>query len=672
MKREFLRIAAFVVHWFVRFPVIGAIATAFVAVLAFGGGRSFGLPDLFWHQVLILKLMLIGFSTAIVLFLVSIVGFLLESEDTDCSLPEYVTGTYPLLFLCVVLGTFRTVREPDDVSPWWLLLGHVGGIVFAIVTTWLLIQIAKRLIAHPVVDRAFARASRASPEKRWLHVYASVVIVGFFLVYALLALAMPRWLPSAVAICLIFCIVLLIYGFVRFQFPHERIVVTAALIVAIAVAAILTPYKHRFPALDPLYQHPIAIPPIQSPMPANHLIANDAVLRKWLSIVPPAMAKPKLAIIATSGGGIRAAVWTTAVLNALTTGPYRIPSFPYHVRVMTGASGGMVGAAYFAASVPQPFVQLPMTSVSKTVARKLPPMAEDSLEPVARSLALRDLPGLLAFWSFRDRGSALEQAWSQHAPGVMDTPFSTLAIGEREGWRPSLIFTPMLVEDGRRLLVSNLDLNFLLENRALDVYSRPSLDLFRLIPTAQAMPVAAAARMSASFPYITPAAELPTIPRRHVVDAGYWDNFGVHTAVAWIEQNLPWLRANTSGVVVIQIRDIESESDNKDLRRWPPSFPLRAFDEFLAPMLSALRARASTMTFHNDKDLARITDGFITTVVIENPNRSVLSCSLTRRQASETLDYFEKHPTSIATQRLLALREWWTRPPSSVLSVPLW
>jgi hypothetical protein len=669
MKKEFRRIAAFVLHWFVRFPVIGAIAIAFVGVLAFGGGRSFGLPDLFWHQVLVLKLLLIGFSTAIVLFLVCIVGFLLESEDTNCSLQEYVTGTYPLLFLCVVAGTFRTVREPDDVNPWWLLLGHVAGIVFAIATTWSLIQIARRLIAHPVIDRAYARASRASPEKRWLHVYASLVIVGFALVYAILAAAMPRWLPSAVAVCLIFCILLLIYGFVRFQFPHERIVVSAALIAAMALAAIVTPYKHRFPALDPQYEHPIAIPPTQSTALASHLIANDAVLGKWLSIVPAGAAKPKLAIIATSGGGIRAAVWTTAVLNALTTGPYAIPSFPYHVRVLTGASGGMVGAAYFAASVPQPFVQRPMTSVSTTVERKLPPMADDSLEPVARSLALRDLPGMLAFWSFRDRGSALEEAWSQHAPGVMDTPFSTMAIGEREGWRPSLIFTPMLVEDGRRLLVSNLDLSFMLENHGpqIDrdwVYSRPSLDLFRLMPAAQSMPVAAAARMNASFPWVAPAAELPTIPRRHVVDAGYWDNFGVHTSVTWIERNLPWLRANTSGVVVIQIRDVESESDNNNLTRWPPALPLRAFDEFIAPVVAALRGRQSAMTFHNDKDLEQITNGtngFVTTVVIENPIRAVLSWSLTRHQAIEMLEYFEKHPTAVATQRLVALRSWWTR-----------
>ncbi|HEY8130765.1 MAG TPA: hypothetical protein VII12_02645, partial [Thermoanaerobaculia bacterium] len=181
----------------------------------------------------------------------------------------------------------------------------------------------------------------------------------------------------------------------------------------------------------------------------------------------------------------------------------------------------------------------------------------------------------------------------------------------------------------------------------------------------QSMPVAAAARMSASFPYVTPAAELPTIPRRHVVDAGYWDNFGVHTAVAWIERNLPWLQANTSGVVVIQIRDVESESDNNNLTRWPPSLPLRAFDEFLAPVFGALRARESAMTFHNDKDLSAITNGtngFVTTVVIENPIRAVISWSLTRRQASEMLDYFEKHPTSIATQRLVALRDWWLRP----------
>ncbi len=667
------RTSKFLLHWFVRFPVLGAIAAAFVGVLAFGGARSLGLPDLFWHQELVLKLLLNGFSTAIVFTLVCVVGFLLESEDTDTPMPSYLAATYPVLFLFLVYGTMRAGREPEYPRPSWLLLGHLLGIVFSAVTTWVLAQLAKRLIEHPVIDKTYERllTARASPEKRWLHVYATLVIAGFAMVYAILALSMPQWFPSAAAICIVFCIVLLVYGFIRFQFPRERIVLTAALIAGATFAAAVTPYRHRFPALDRFYRRPIAIPQQQSAAPSLHLIANDVVRDRWLEIVrrhePGSTRLPKLAIVATSGGGIRAAVWTTAVLNALTLGRYAIPNFPYHVRMMTGASGGMVGAAYYAASVPQPFVPRPAAAVNQTVRRKLPPMAEDSLEPVARSLALRDLPGLWAFWSFRDRGAALERAWSEHAPDVMRTPFEALAVGEREGWRPSLIFTPMLVEDGRRLLVSNLNLDFLMENRGprIDtdaVYSRPSVELFRLLPAAQSMPLAAAARMSASFAWVTPAAELPTIPRRHVVDAGYWDNFGVHTSVVWIERNLQWLQQNTSGVVVIQIRDVESESANKDLRRWPPSFPLRAFDEFVAPVIAALRARESTMTFHNDYDLRQLTNatnGFVTTVVIENPNRSVLSWSLTRRQARETIEFFTNHPDHPATQRLMALRAWW-------------
>src|SRR4029077_9865312 len=105
------------------------------------------------------------------------------------------------------------------------------------------------------------------------------------------------------------------YGFVRFQFPHERLIVSAGLIAAMAIAACFTPYKHRFPALEPLYADPISIPAAQSA--ATNLIANDAALDAWLRI---AGAKPKLAIVATSGGRTRAAGRTTSVLHAPTTG----------------------------------------------------------------------------------------------------------------------------------------------------------------------------------------------------------------------------------------------------------------------------------------------------------------------------------------------------------------
>ena len=69
----------------------------------------------------------------------------------------------------------------------------------------------------------------------------------------------------------------------------------------------------------------------------------------------------------------------------------------------------------------------------------------------------RDLP--LLFWPFSylgDRGQALEEAWQTNLAGALDIPFKHLAQGEKEGWRPSLILTPMMVEDGRQLIISNL------------------------------------------------------------------------------------------------------------------------------------------------------------------------------------------------------------------------
>ena len=48
-----------------------------------------------------------------------------------------------------------------------------------------------------------------------------------------------------------------------------------------------------------------------------------------------------------AGGALRAGVWTAAVLDAIGN---EVPEFPKHVRYVTGASGGMVGAALFVTS----------------------------------------------------------------------------------------------------------------------------------------------------------------------------------------------------------------------------------------------------------------------------------------------------------------------------------
>ncbi|MGI8893712.1 MAG: patatin-like phospholipase family protein, partial [Bacteroidia bacterium] len=64
-----------------------------------------------------------------------------------------------------------------------------------------------------------------------------------------------------------------------------------------------------------------------------------------------------------------------------------------------------------------------------------------------------------------------------------------------------------------------------------------------------------ALRMNATFPYVMPYATLPSEPAIEVMDAGIRDNYGVITSLKYLYTFRNWIKENTSGVVIIQIRD---------------------------------------------------------------------------------------------------------------------
>src|SRR5207237_1342303 len=119
--------------------------------------------------------------------------------------------------------------------------------------------------------------------------------------------------------------------------------------------------------------------------------------------------------------------------------------------------------------------------------------------------------------------------------------------------------------------------------------------------------VGTAARMSASFPYISPAVPLPTRPRRRVVDAGYYDNYGVSLAAAWLfsGNNRQWLHGHASGVVLVQIRDGLDEAERRLDEVVPdPSTPLsRGLEWLLSPPEGLYNSRLSSSAFRNDEQL---------------------------------------------------------------------
>ena len=346
-------------------------------------------------------------------------------------------------------------------------------------------------------------------------------------------------------------------------------------------------------------------------------------LEAWREAVAgpgPGAPRPVMVVVATSGGGIAAAYWTARCLARVEA---EVPDFPRRVRVVTGASGGMLGAALYVARLQPP----PARRTAAELDAIADDLAKDSLTPAVRQMLLYDLPSILNPLPQRhDRGRALEDAWAENSRGDTDQPLSRLAGGERAGWRPSPILSPMMVEDGALLLISNLDLDRLGGN----------IELFRQFPRARlALTIGTAVRMNAAFPFVTPGVNLPTDPPRRVVDAGYLDNYGVGLACAWIERHRGWLLANTSGVVLVQIRAYPTVDR--------PG-PAGAFDrvraglQFLTtPTEGVGTSRLRTMLDRNDERVRRLADWFnddeappfFETVVFEGDDSAPLGWSLT-------------------------------------------
>ena len=312
-----------------------------------------------------------------------------------------------------------------------------------------------------------------------------------------------------------------------------------------------------------------------------------------------------LVIICASGGGITAEVWAIQVLDALN----KLDGFTDHIRIVTGASGGMVGASAWVAQQSDRWDNhLSQLSPSKLTDR----CQRDQLSPAALRWALCDVTvfGLAQrFPLFRhsDRGNALESTWvgrrskdrdgkvrftipsdrEKPAPSLilpeLRVTLGDLAAEERRGTCPSLIYAPMIAEDGRQFLVSNLDLSRL---KTVSAHSKRNFkfkDQIHVaveageilgIDTVARQPISSWARMNATFPFVSPAGTLDVAPKNspakravrrkqknlvlHLVDAAYADNYGTSTAVNWLREYwVPWLKEKQSNaprkVILIEL-----------------------------------------------------------------------------------------------------------------------
>ncbi len=297
--------------------------------------------------------------------------------------------------------------------------------------------------------------------------------------------------------------------------------------------------------------------------------------------------KPKMVFLCVSGGGKRAALWTLGALqhlDSISQGKLMKNSV-----LITGASGGLIGASYFRELVLRKKLGDDRKPYSGLHLQKI---STDNLNPLIFSLLANDL--FVGFTKFeyagvqyeRDRAYTFEEQLNRITLGLMDKPIVSYNQYEMSGDIPLMILTPTIVNDGRKLYIASRPVSFMNDSPLKRIKYGDSkisgIDFQRFFSEqgSEHLRFLSALRMSATFPYITPNTTLPTDPPIQIMDAGISDNFGLSDAVRFLFAFRDWANENTSGIIFVSIRD------SPKLREISPATGSTIVDDLTQPISS--------------------------------------------------------------------------------------
>ncbi|MES2733555.1 MAG: patatin-like phospholipase family protein [Bacteroidota bacterium] len=429
--------------------------------------------------------------------------------------------------------------------------------------------------------------------------YLNAIVIESIVVVAVLILGVFRddpffQIPAGASLILLFTMFVMLISAISFWLKQWSVTISIALLFLINYLVAKEYFKSDYEAYGLNYQTQKADYSMATIRQLDGLERYEAdkeqtieILKKWRNrFVSPVITaplasaatsvtkakgssglkKPKLIFICASGGGQRASVWTMRSLQF--TDSVLQGRLMKNTCLMTGASGGLVGASFFRELYLRKNQGKPIQVYDD---RYLADVARDNLNAIVFSLVVNDIFFRAQKFHYqghqyyKDRGYAFEEQLNKNTDGLLNKTLSEYLIPEREALIPMMIMAPTIINDGRKLYISPQPISYMtvpaFHNGTTFGHKVQGIEFqrFFLEQDAPQLRFLSALRMSATFPYITPNVKLPSEPAMEIMDAGLSDNFGITDAVRFLYVFKDWIHENTSGVVFLAIRDTQKE-----------------------------------------------------------------------------------------------------------------
>lgn len=270
--------------------------------------------------------------------------------------------------------------------------------------------------------------------------------------------------------------------------------------------------------------------------------------------------KPLMIVFNFSGGGVRSASFSMNVLQSLDS--IADGGIMNKTMLMSGASGGMLAAAYF-----RELARLKLNGARIDLENKqyLDNISKDLLNPVFSSLVTRDLFSPSQKFSYshyryvKDRGYAFEDKLDLNTQDVLDKPIGFYEKDEKSARIPLMILNSTVTRDFKKMMICTQPISFMMQPLYKDSTTKitgpDAIDFAALFKNKDPMDLRmlTALRMNATYPYVLPAVWLPSKPIIDVMDAGLRDNSGAETTYRFLNVFKDWIKENTRGILLIQV-----------------------------------------------------------------------------------------------------------------------